>query len=70
MPTNCETEIYQLLNKPLTQHAWNFDQTSNLCTKYDISKILEIAVCPNSENIVIFEKKGSKWIIEDILKEV
>ena len=30
----------------------------------------EIAVCPNSEDIILLKKDGGKWIVEDILKEV
>lgn len=29
MPTKCNTEMYQLLNKPLTAHSWSADKSSN-----------------------------------------
>ena len=71
MPTNCNIEVHQLLNKPLSKHAWNSDKTSNI---YFISvflkNILEVAVCPNSENVIVLRREGLKWIVEDILKEV
>lgn len=32
--------------------------------------MIELAVCPNSEEVIVFKKEGTKWIVEDVLKEV
>ena len=29
-----------------------------------------MAVCPNNEEIIVLKKKESKWVVEDVLKEV
>ena len=70
MPTNCTTFVYQLLNKPISQHAWNSDKSSKHLICKNNQVFLELAICPNSEEIVLLKKEGSEWIVEDILKEV
>lgn len=71
MPTNCDTQVLNLLNRPLSQHSWNYNKSSNENIALLLNFCnLELAVCPNSEEIIVFKKEGAKWIVEDILKEV
>ena len=36
-----------------------------------IHNIVELAVCPNSDEVFVFRKdRSNKWVVEDILREV
>lgn len=32
--------------------------------------VVEVALCPNNNEVHIYAKKGAKWELEDVLKEV
>ena len=50
-------EDHRLVGSAITVHAWNGDRS-------------KLALCPNNNEVHIYAKKGAKWELEDVLKEV
>ncbi|KAI9140107.1 putative actin-related protein 2/3 complex subunit 1A [Paraphysoderma sedebokerense] len=49
-------EIHQLVNAPITAHAFNKDRT-------------KVAICPNNNEVQIYEKQGNAWVLGYVLEE-
>jgi hypothetical protein len=78
-------EVHELVTVPVSCHCWNGNRTSELSKLLKLEiiyslimctpspppfEISEFAMSPNNNEVHIYAKKGTKWEVEHILKEV
>ncbi|OUM60395.1 hypothetical protein PIROE2DRAFT_13867 [Piromyces sp. E2] len=49
--------VFQIVKCPITCHSFNKDRS-------------EVAICPNTNEIHIYKKKGNSWELGNVLKEI
>lgn len=66
------SENFQLLDRPVTNHAWNNDGSCTLGATVSSKAFtfLGLAVTSDTEDILILGQMNGQWRIVDSLKEV
>ena len=66
-------EILQLISDPITSHSWNKDRSRALPSRRAHPLIIfvavELAICPNNNEIHIYQKQGGTWVQAHILAQ-